>query len=422
MRRKKEKFQEEKEEDFNEYQDYSNFNSTELEFFEKPQKEKEFKKPKQIKKKKSDLELVINNKMYKSTQIDRIIIYIQMELCKQTLSDFIDQRIKLMPTNTNEIFTFTKSQMIENIKIFHSIVKALVFIHGKNLIHRDLKPGNIFIDEEERIKIGDFGLVANMSGLSSPTKGEINNLNVNNANLTVNDYAMSKKAYLTKNIGTLIYASPEQLSQNFYDHRTDIYSLGLILLELCYPFRTKMEKNTKFAELKSNMQVPELLIKNYPQIAKLIVRMVSSNPKDRPSAQELIKIIENEVSLDFKTEENISPLGDKLEDNFKCPSNTLKIDTFTNRNVNPNPNTSNISIIPSPTYTQSTLCTPKSEKMTIETGYNSEKQCEYPSDLKSELILAPIKSRKRFMSEDLKKVKSYEFVMKRNKNENWQKM
>jgi len=90
-----------------------------------------------------------------------------MELCKETLSDFLENREKSLSKNSAELNgsltldsnkLFEKDKIMDYIKIFHSIAKSLLFIHKENLIHRDLKPGNIFICEDGKIKIGDFGL------------------------------------------------------------------------------------------------------------------------------------------------------------------------------------------------------------------------------------------------------------------------
>lgn len=72
------------------------------------------------------------------------ILYIAMELCNGTnLREFINTR-------------FDDEE--QKIKILRGILEGLSYIHQKKIIHRDLKPANIFLTENNKVKIGDFGL------------------------------------------------------------------------------------------------------------------------------------------------------------------------------------------------------------------------------------------------------------------------
>ena len=82
-------------------------------------------------------------------------MYIQMEFCdKQTLRNCID----------NDLFKDTTKVW----RMFREIIEGLVHIHTQGMIHRDLKPVNIFIDSKDHVKIGDFGLAT--AGLISHIK------------------------------------------------------------------------------------------------------------------------------------------------------------------------------------------------------------------------------------------------------------
>lgn len=93
----------------------------------------------------------------------------------------------------------------EIITIGMDICRALTICHGKNILHRDIKPENIFFNADGDYKLGDFGVSRIMSNASS--------------------------AMASTGIGTITYAAPEQFTGQ-YDHRVDIYSLGLVLYEL----------------------------------------------------------------------------------------------------------------------------------------------------------------------------------------------
>lgn len=125
---------------------------------------------------------------------------------------------------------FLGSNEIEILKIFLSICIGLDHIHTKeNLIHRDLKPKNIFFTEDGKIKLGDFGLATKSSLTSSLSVSSPINISPNTIE---NDKNSQEKSHFTfdtssisehhtKNIGTLLYAAPEQIKQNNYDQKVN---------------------------------------------------------------------------------------------------------------------------------------------------------------------------------------------------------
>ena len=95
-------------------------------------------------------------------------------------------------------------------------------------------------------------------------------------------------------IGTITYASPEQLEekQTFdanYSFSTDIYSLGLILFELLYPFETGMERVKILTDLRLGT-ISDEFVTALPKEAALILWMMSSNPSMRPSIADILKL------------------------------------------------------------------------------------------------------------------------------------
>ena len=91
--------------------------------------------------------------------------------------------------------------------VLGQVIDALDFVHGKGFIHRDLKPSNIMVDDTRRVRIMDFGLVKQLSDASALTlSGRV--------------------------VGTYRYMAPEQASGREVDHRSDLWSLGVILYEL----------------------------------------------------------------------------------------------------------------------------------------------------------------------------------------------
>jgi eukaryotic-like serine/threonine-protein kinase len=122
-------------------------------------------------------------------------------------------------------------------EIAEALAEALAVAHEKGIVHRDLKPANVILTETGRVKLLDFGL-AKMTvpagGVSSP-----------------DDLDTGLATELGVVLGTPAYMSPEQVAGRPTDHRTDIFSLGILLYELATgvrPFR-----GTSSAELASSI-------------------------------------------------------------------------------------------------------------------------------------------------------------------------
>eukprot|EP01022_Parablepharisma_sp_SALTPOND_P000974 TRINITY_DN105366_c5_g1_i1.p1 TRINITY_DN105366_c5_g1~~TRINITY_DN105366_c5_g1_i1.p1 ORF type:complete len:828 (+),score=56.80 TRINITY_DN105366_c5_g1_i1:4867-7350(+) len=194
-----------------------------------------------------------------------LTFYIQMEYCTgSSLREWILKRN-------------IPADLKYNRKYFEQIVSALKAIHSNGLIHRDMKPANVFLDREGNLKIGDFGLaVLRVNEITSAEEGQ---------NATT---ACGLRNSHTTQAGTRLYLSPEQLAGKTYDEKVDIYSTGLILLELCCLFGTEHEKYMAFASLKEKRVVPRELQGTEEGI--LILKMTEENPKDRPSASEILEL------------------------------------------------------------------------------------------------------------------------------------
>ena len=155
------------------------------------------------------------------------------------------------------------------VEIASALADALAVAHGKGIVHRDLKPANVMVTEEGRIKVLDFGLAK-----------EIRAANSSDATMTS---AGHTEAGLV--LGTPRYMSPEQVAGRTLDHRTDIFSLGIILYEMSTGWRPFA--GTSSAELASAIlrDTPPLVTDvraNLPaDLARIIQRCLEKSAADR---------------------------------------------------------------------------------------------------------------------------------------------
>jgi len=151
------------------------------------------------------------------------------------------------------------------------IAEALEHAHSRRMIHRDIKPANIMISTEGRVKILDFGLVKILEGEEMKR--------------TVATGLTEQGAIL----GTVNYMSPEQLAGGTVDHRTDLFSLGIVLYELAtgtYPFEGENYIGVMHAILyKGPREFPAAVP---PELQRIIGRGLEKEPERRhPTATEL---------------------------------------------------------------------------------------------------------------------------------------
>ena len=196
-------------------------------------------------------------------------VFLVMELVEgSTLRDFLNENGPMSVEQTIQFIT--------------PVLSALAAAHLIGIIHRDVKPENILISKDGRIKVADFGLARNMT------------------------MAQTMTAESSVVLGSVSYLSPEQVQRGIADARSDVYAIGIVLFEMLLgkkpydgetpiqiAYRHVNDRIPNVKEFKSD--IPEM-------IADLIFQATAPNPDQRPKDAEqlLSKVRDIQAKLDPK--------------------------------------------------------------------------------------------------------------------------
>jgi serine/threonine protein kinase len=178
-------------------------------------------------------------------------------------------------------------ELKEIVRIGKEIAEGLAAAHAKGLIHRDVKPANVLMERGTgRVKLTDFGLAR-----------------------AAEDVRLTRSGLVA---GTPLYMAPEQARGEEVDHRTDLFSLGVLLYELCTG-RTPFEAKTPLAVMKKLTEEKHLPIRELRSdapmwLVEVIDRLLAKSPRDRfQSAREVADLLDQFYSA-MKTSSDVVPV------------------------------------------------------------------------------------------------------------------
>ena len=168
-------------------------------------------------------------------------------------------------------------------RIATQIGEALSYAHGHGMIHRDIKPSNVLIDESGNCLLTDFGLARMAEAVTK---------------LTTSGTVM----------GTPAYMSPEQGAGSITDHRSDIYSLGIILYEMVtgrVPYVAETPVAVVFKHIQDPLPSARKLNPSLPEALELVLlKTLAKSPDDRyQTASEFVRAVQNAIPQTLTAEQ-----------------------------------------------------------------------------------------------------------------------
>ncbi|KAJ1403892.1 Serine-threonine/tyrosine-protein kinase, catalytic domain [Sesbania bispinosa] len=172
------------------------------------------------------------------------------------------------------------------LKVAIDVSKGMNYLHQNNIIHRDLKTANLLMDENELVKVADFGVAR----------------------------VQTQSGVMTAETGTYRWMAPEVIEHKPYDQKADVFSFGIALWELLtgelpYSYLTPLQAAVGVVQKGLRPTIPK---NTHPRLSELLQRCWQQDPKERPAFCEIIEILQNiakEVNDDKTDRHNKSSHG-----------------------------------------------------------------------------------------------------------------
>ena len=147
-------------------------------------------------------------------------------------------------------------------KFFIEMCLGLRYLHQNKILHRDIKTTNMFLGKEDKIKVGDLGVAK----LLNQTQNMAHTI-----------------------VGTPYYLSPELCEEKPYNHKSDIWSLGCVLYELCtfrHPFEAKNQGSLIMKIVRG--QYPAISTKYSEDLRDMVSSLLTKDYRKRPAIVDIL--------------------------------------------------------------------------------------------------------------------------------------
>jgi eukaryotic-like serine/threonine-protein kinase len=172
-------------------------------------------------------------------------VFLAMEYVQgRTLRDLLRERTRLTPQ--------------EALSVLEPVLAALSAAHAAGLVHRDVKPENVLLADDGRVKVADFGLARAAANLEATSA--------------------------TSLIGTVAYLSPEQVIRGIADERSDVYSAGVMLFEMLTgrpPYDGETAVSVALKHAHEDVPPPSSFVSGIPSSVDLLVARATARDADR---------------------------------------------------------------------------------------------------------------------------------------------
>ena len=174
---------------------------------------------------------------------------------------------RLEGRNLKTLMARRKLDTAEILDLSLQIAQALEAAHAKSIVHRDIKPGNVFVDDSGRVKVLDFGLARRLS----PADGA--------------PFSIEGSTIPGRPVGTASYMAPERILQLPLDARCDLFSLGVVMYEMAtgrLPFAGASPAETVTNILEREPVPTTTLSPDRPgQLDRIVTKLVAKRAEDR---------------------------------------------------------------------------------------------------------------------------------------------
>ncbi|KAL9391238.1 hypothetical protein Peur_015158 [Populus x canadensis] len=159
------------------------------------------------------------------------------------------------------------------LKVAIDVSKGMDYLHQNNIIHRDLKAANLLLDENEVVKVADFGVAR----------------------------VKAQTGIMTAETGTYRWMAPEVIEHKPYDHKADVFSFGIVLWELLtgkipYEYLTPLQAAVGVVQKGLRPTIPK---NTQPKLAELLEKCWQQDPALRPDFSEIIEILQQIAKEQF---------------------------------------------------------------------------------------------------------------------------